>query len=239
MAEHNTTAAQDRVAVVTGASRGLGLATAKELATRGYRVVVTARTQEKADAAIEGLEGSVYARALDVEDDASVSAFFGWLDETLGRLDVLVNNAGAIYESREDSNPVKIPADLLARAFQTNTLGAYRMMQGALPRMEKGAYGRIVNVSSGMGGLNEMGGGYPAYRATKAALNALTRVFHHEARGAAKINAVCPGWVRTEMGGPRATRSLEEGIAGIIWAATLPDDGPSGGFFRDGEPLAW
>ena len=114
-----------------------------------------------------------------------------------------------------------------------------RTMHRAVTLMERGNYGRIVNVSSGMGALNEMGSGWPAYRVSKTALNALTRIADQESSPAIKVNAVCPGWVRTDMGGPSATRSVQKGVEGIIWAATLDDDGPSGGFFRDGMPIEW
>ena len=112
-------------------------------------------------------------------------------------------------------------------------------MRALVPKMNAAGYGRVVNVSSGMGGVADMGGGYTAYRASKAALNAITRVFAHEARGDVKVNAVCPGWVRTDMGGPNANRAIDEGIAGIVWAATLPADGPHNGFFRDGVAVDW
>lgn len=231
---------QDRIAVVTGANRGLGFATASELGRRGYHVIVTARRAGNArDAAVAlGGEGTFYPAELDVSSDESVDALFDRLDREHGRIDVLVNNAGTMFEPR-GASVADIPASLLARAFDNNTLSAYRMCQKAVPRMNRAGFGRIVNVSSGMGGLTEMGAGHPAYRASKAALNVVTRVFAHEVEGDVKINSVCPGWVRTDMGGPNATRSIDEGIRGIVWAATLPPDGPSGGFFRDAEAIAW
>jgi NAD(P)-dependent dehydrogenase (short-subunit alcohol dehydrogenase family) len=150
-----------------------------------------------------------------------------------------VNNAGAIFEPKGARGTAEVEPAVLTHAFETNTLGAYRLMRLCLPRMNQAGYGRVVNVSSGMGGITEMGGGSPAYRVSKAALNALTRIFHAEARGNVKVNSVCPGWVQTDMGGRSATRTIEQGVAGIVWAATLPDDGPSGGFFRDGKPIAF
>lgn len=235
-----------QVAVVTGANRGLGYGTAGELARRGFAVVLTARTAQRAEDAAAALAAqgvSVTPRELDVSSDDSVGAFFDWLQATYGRIDVLVNNAGAIFErahaGRWDVGALEVPADVVAEAFQTNTLGAYRMMLHALPMMNAAGYGRIVNVSTGMGGVTQMGGGYPAYRMSKAALNAATRVFAHEARGDVKVNAVCPGWVKTDMGGAGATRDLDEGVASIVWAATLGSDGPNNGFFRDGKPIAW
>lgn len=237
---------EQKIAVVTGGNRGLGLGTVEALAKQGYKVILTARSQQKAGQAAAPLQAKgldVMGRELDVSSDKSVDEFFHWLHNEFGRIDVLVNNAGAVFE-REVSNDWsvgcgEIGANVLAKAFNTNTLGAYRTIRKALPMMQKAGYGRIVNISSGMGGLTEMGGGSPAYRISKTALNAVTRVFHNEAGPAVKINSVCPGWVRTDMGGANATRSIEEGIAGIIWAATLPDGGPSGGFFRDGQPIAW
>ena len=155
---------------------------------------------------------------------------------------MLVNNAGAMFErtgDKWDVGVLDVPADVVGTAYNTNTLGAYRMMLHALPMMNEAEYGRIVNVSSGMGAVGDMGGGYPAYRLSKAALNAASRVFAHEARGNVKVNCVCPGWVKTDMGGTGATRELDEGVSGIVWAATLPENGPSNGFFRDGEAIDW
>ncbi len=232
-----------RIAVVTGGNRGLGLGTCRALARAGDRVVLTARSVEDAVEAAEALHGeglpAVHPAQLDVTREDSVQAFFGFLKAELDdRIDVLVNNAGAIFEA-SGADTLDVPTDTLQQAFDTNTLGAHRMLLGALPRMNRQGYGRVVNVSSGMGGLAEMGERWPAYRVSKAALNALTRVFHHAAKDDVKVNSVCPGWVRTALGGPNANRSVEEGVHGIVWAATLPPDGPSGGFFRDGEPIAW
>jgi NAD(P)-dependent dehydrogenase (short-subunit alcohol dehydrogenase family) len=230
------------IAIVTGANRGLGLATCRELARRGHKVVLTARNGEDAESAAAALRGEgldVMAARLDVSSDRSVADFDRHVVRKLERVDVLVNNAGAIFEPKGARGTGEVEPAVLTAAFETNTLGAYRLTRMLLPRMNQAGYGRVVNVSSGMGGITEMGGGSPAYRVSKAALNALTRIFHAEARGDVKVNSVCPGWVQTDMGGRSATRTLEEGVAGIVWAATLPADGPSGGFFRDGKPIAF
>jgi NAD(P)-dependent dehydrogenase (short-subunit alcohol dehydrogenase family) len=165
------------------------------------------------------------------------------LEQAYGRIDVLVNNAGIFPEGSDPAiakNPsvLTVPPEMVLQAFEANTLGPYRLCQALVPLLKDG--GRIVNVSSGMGELTDMQGQYPAYRMSKTALNALTRILSQELAGRGiKVNSVCPGWVRTEMGGANATRGIPEGIQGIVWAATLPDDGPSGGFFRDGKPLPW
>lgn len=235
-----------RVAVVTGARRGLGYEVARVLAERGYRVVLTARTLKKAQPPAARLSadcGHVVAAALDVGSDASVGELFSWIDSTFGRIDVLVNNAGTIFESElgraSSLSTLDVPAELVLRSIDNNAIGAYRTSVPALRRMNRARYGRIVNVSSGMGALSDMGSGFPAYRISKTALHGVTRVLSHECAANVKLNAVCPGWVRTEMGGQAAERSIAEGAQGIVWAALLPDDGPSGGFFRDGEPIDW
>jgi NAD(P)-dependent dehydrogenase (short-subunit alcohol dehydrogenase family) len=235
-----------RTALVTGANRGLGLETARQLARLGYRVLLAARDLGKAEAAArrlreEGLD--VLPFELDVSSDASCTRL-----AEIGAVDALVNNAGVMLES--DENPLAagllsqsaldVAPGLLRETLETNTLGAYRVIQALAPGMRERGYGRIVNVSSGLGQLNDMGGGYPAYRVSKTALNALTRIFAAELGGTGvHVNSVCPGWVKTDMGGPGARLSPEEGVRTIVWAATLPDDGPTGGFFRNLNPIPW
>ncbi|MCO4770408.1 MAG: SDR family NAD(P)-dependent oxidoreductase [Deltaproteobacteria bacterium] len=232
------------VVLITGARRGLGRAAATALARQGYSVVLTARRVVDARAAAlevaEEAPGSVVvAEKLDVTqgDDARRVAEF--VMERFGRLDVVINNAGTILEDRSAPDALGADPDLVLRSFENNALGALRVAQAMAPLL-RAQGGNIVNVSSGMGGLSDMDGGYAGYRVSKTALNAITRILHAELNmDGVRVNSVCPGWVRTELGGPGATRSLEEGVAGIVWAATLDSDGPSGGFFRDGVEIAW
>ena len=235
-----------RIALVSGANRGLGFETARQLARCGYRVVLAARDLDKAEIAAGTLRREqldVLPHQLDVASDESCARL-----SQLGTVDVIVNNAAVIVES--DENPLaagafsrsalEVAPSLLREAFETNTLGAYRVMQALAPGMRDRGYGRIVNVSSGLGQLNEMLGGYPAYRVSKAGLNALTRIFASELRDAGVlVNSVCPGWAKTDMGGSHAQLEPEEAVATIVWAATLPDGGPTGGFFRLEQPIPW
>jgi NAD(P)-dependent dehydrogenase (short-subunit alcohol dehydrogenase family) len=159
-----------------------------------------------------------------------------------GRIDVLVNNAGILKEGQtpEESKVLEVSAELVFETYDANTVGPLRMIQAVVPIMLKGGYGRVVNISSGAGQLSDMQAGYPAYRMSKSALNALTRITAAELGPTPiKVNAMCPGWVRTDMGGPNATRSVEQGAETAVWLATLPDTGPTGGFFRDKAPIAW
>jgi NAD(P)-dependent dehydrogenase (short-subunit alcohol dehydrogenase family) len=232
------------IAIVTGAYRGLGLETCRQLAAAGHLVVLTARRAAEGQAAADKLGAAghqVQFHALDVTDAEAVAAFATDLKTRYGRIDCLVNNAG-IFPDPSPGDPASsiLAADLdtIRRGFETNTLAALRLCQHLIPLMQ--GRGRVVNVSSGMGQLSDMNGCCPGYRLSKTALNAVTRILADELQQTGiKINSVCPGWVRTEMGGPSATRSVEEGARGIVWAATLPDDGPSGGFFRDGQPIPW
>jgi NAD(P)-dependent dehydrogenase (short-subunit alcohol dehydrogenase family) len=222
-----------RVVLVTGANRGIGLEVCRQLADRGWVVVLGARDREKGERAARGLPGDVRAIQLDVADPDSVRAAAAGLD----RLDALVNNAAILYDTWQRG----VDADLeqVRAALDTNLLGAWRVTQAVLPLLRRSPAGRIVNVSSGAGALNDMGGGTPAYRTSKAALNALTRILASELRGERiLVNAVCPGWVATDMGGAGG-RPVSEGAAGIVWAVELPDNGPTSGFFRDGRPIAW
>jgi NAD(P)-dependent dehydrogenase (short-subunit alcohol dehydrogenase family) len=220
-------------AVVTGANRGIGLEVGRQLAADGFDVILGSRDLHKGVRAAEGLGPKVEARQLDVADPDSVAAFA----EGIEGLDVLVNNAAGYYDTWQSG--VDADLDEVRDAFETNVLGAWRVTQACLPLLRRSPSARIVNVSSGGGQLSDMGGATPAYRVTKTALNALTRILASELRSEGiLVNSVCPGWVATDMGGPGG-RPVEQGAASVIWAVRLPDDGPTGGFFRDGRRLDW
>jgi len=231
----------ERVALVTGANRGLGLETSRRLAAEGYRVLMACRDEASGRVAAQSLEGlteRLEVVALDITDRASVDALVDHVETTYGRLDVLVNNAGIMPDRGQSF--FETGPEVVRRCFETNTLGAFHMCQAFVPMMRAQDFGRVVNVSTGMAQLSSMNGGAVAYRMSKAALHALTRVVHDETRGTyVKVNAVCPGWVQTDLGGQGATRTIEEGVDGIFWLATLRNDGPSGGFFRDCKQLDW
>ncbi len=225
------------IAVITGASRGLGLEVAHALAEQGHMPILTGRDEAALKQAASSLPGMVRTAVLDVASDASVSAFFADLEGWEGRIDILVNSAGRLYDGRPDG--MNSTADEILEAINNNAIGAWRMMQRAIPMMNAQGYGRIVNVSSAMGALDSLGPNTVPYRASKAALNALTLIAAPTCRRGVKLNAVHPGWVRTNMGGSGAPRTVEEGARGILWAATLPDDGPHAGFFHDGKRIDW
>jgi NAD(P)-dependent dehydrogenase (short-subunit alcohol dehydrogenase family) len=226
-----------RIAVVTGANRGIGFEICRQLAKAGMHVVLAARDEAKGKAAAK--KRGVESRKLDVNSDASVKAFARWLADTHGRCDVLVNNAGVLLDPRS-TRVLDSKIETYRDTLETNLLGPLRMIQAIVPIMKKRGYGRIVNMSSGQGQLSDMGVGTPAYRVSKTALNALTRTTAADLQGSGiLINAMCPGWVRTDMGGDSAPRSVEQGADTAVWLATLPDNGPSGGYFRDRKPLAW
>jgi NAD(P)-dependent dehydrogenase (short-subunit alcohol dehydrogenase family) len=225
------------VALVTGGNRGIGLEVARQLAGLGHRVYLGSRSPEAGERAAAGLAGEVRAIQLDVTDATSVDAAVGTIRAEQGVLDALVNNAAILYDTWQTA--VDPDFTVVEEALATNTFGAWRLTIAALPLLRASDHPRIVNVSSGAGALTDMGGGTPAYRLSKAGLNALTRMLSAElARERVLVNAVCPGWVATDMGGSGG-RPVPEGAAGVVWAATLPDDGPTGGFFRDRRPIPW
>jgi NAD(P)-dependent dehydrogenase (short-subunit alcohol dehydrogenase family) len=236
---------KERIALVTGANRGLGLETSRKLALQGIRVILTSRDTAKGEAALQVLQAEglpAEYQPLDVADSAGVGLLAETIEARHGHLDILVNNAGVFTDSQDPGGASVLTAgvDSIQRAFDTNTLGPLRLCQALVPLMRRNGYGRIVNVASGMGQLAEMNGGYPAYRLSKTALNALTRILSDELAGTGiLVNSVCPGWVRTDMGGPSATRGIEEGVGTIVWLATLPEGSPSGLFFRDRQPIPW
>jgi NAD(P)-dependent dehydrogenase (short-subunit alcohol dehydrogenase family) len=228
------------VAVVTGANRGIGREVVRQLAESGYLVVLGARDAQRGRAAADDLGGGaagIVARQLDVADDASVRAAADWVGDAFGRCDALVNNAAIEYDT--DARATSADLDRVHRAMETNLYGAWRCALAFLPLLRRSPHPRLVNVSSGGGSISSMGAGTPAYSVSKAALNALTRILAAELRGdGVLVNAVCPGWVETDMGGPGG-RPVADGAASVTWAVRLGDDGPTGGFFRDGRPVEW
>jgi NAD(P)-dependent dehydrogenase (short-subunit alcohol dehydrogenase family) len=226
-----------RIAVVTGGNRGIGLEICRQLAQAGMHVILTARDEAKGKAAAKKL--GVESHQLDVDSDESVKAFARWIKDTHGRCDVLVNNAGVMLDPR-GSRVLDSKIETYRDTLETNLIGPLRMIQAIVPLMRKQGYGRIVNMSSGQGQLTEMGVGTPAYRVSKTALNALTRTTAADLHGSGiLVNAMCPGWVRTDMGGSGAPRSVEQGADTALWLATLPEKGPSGGYFRDRKQIPW
>lgn len=231
-----------RVAVVTGGNRGIGYEICRQLAARGVHVVLAARDAAKGQEAASRLAadgGHVESHVLDVADAASVDRFAAWLRRRHGGADILVNNAGVLVDGRSAS-VLDVDPQVFRDTLETNFFGPLRLCQALVPHMVEQGYGRVVNLSSGLGQLADMGDGTPAYRTSKAALNALTRMVAAATRGrGVLVNSMCPGWVRTDMGGPNATRSVEQGADTAVWLATLPTRGPTGRFFRDRTEIPW
>ncbi|MBT2144066.1 MULTISPECIES: SDR family oxidoreductase [unclassified Rhodanobacter] len=229
-----------RVALVSGANRGLGFEVARQLSERGMTVLLGARDLDKglhAARQLAGAPGEVIAVELDVTRQDQVDTLARWIEITYGRLDVLVNNAGGHYDhDAHASNADLAPA---IDAMQTHLFGTWRLCSALLPLMRRHGYGRIVNVSSGCGASASTSSHCVAYRTSKSALNAYTRTLAAELDGSGiVVNAVCPGWVATELGGPGG-RPIAAGAAGIVWAASLPAPAPTGRFFRDGQVIPW
>jgi NAD(P)-dependent dehydrogenase (short-subunit alcohol dehydrogenase family) len=225
------------VSVVTGANRGIGLETCRQLAALGHRVVLTARDPAKAQAAARQIGPEVHPARLDVTDPDSAAALADELRDRYGVVDVLVNNAAIHYDTWQ--RPAGADLTVAREAVETNLFGPWQLVQALLPLLRASEHGRIVNVSSSSGALDGLGARTPAYSVSKLALNGLTKMLAADlAPDRILVNSVCPGWVATDMGGSGG-RPVAEGAAGLVWAATLPDDGPTGGFFRDQVAIPW
>ena len=227
---------------MSGANRGIGYEICRQLARQGITVVLTSRSAAKGRAAVktlaeEGLE--VDHHPLDVTNAVGIRALSGYVAKRYGRLDILVNNAGVLLDPH-GSRIADARPPIWRETLDTNLFGPLQLTQALLPLMRKHAYGRIVNISSGLGQLAAMGSGTPAYRVSKTALNALTATLAAELAGTGiLVNAACPGWVRTAMGGSGAPLSVEEGADTPVWLATLPDGGPTGGYFKERKRIPW
>jgi len=225
------------VSIVTGGNRGIGLEVCRQLAELGHTVVLGSRDLEKGARAAADLNGDITVCQLDVSDSDSVDRAAAWVRDRFGAADVLVNNAAILYDTA--NRALTVDLEVVREGLETNVFGAWRMVQAFLPLLRRSDHGRIVNVSSEAGSLASMGGGAPTYKVSRAGLNALTRLLAAELRrDGVLVNSICPGWVATDMGGPGG-RPVSEGAASVVWAVTLPDDGPTGGFFRDGRPVPW
>jgi len=228
------------IALVTGANRGLGFETCRQLAQLGLTVILSARDLTKGEVAAKqlierGLDVIFYE--LDVLNQSHMNRIIRQIEQRFGRLDVLVNNAAILYDTWQSA--VNAELEIVNQALASNLFGPWKLSQLCIPLMKRNNYGRIVNVSSGAGSLHYMGSGSPAYSVSKAALNAFSRILAADLHGTGiLVNSIDPGWVATDMGG-RGGRPVEDGAKGIVWAATLPDNGPSGGFFFDGKHAPW
>jgi NAD(P)-dependent dehydrogenase (short-subunit alcohol dehydrogenase family) len=228
------------VAIVTGGNRGIGHEICKELSKAGCNVVLTSRNEEEGRRAVAKLHqyDNVAYRRLDVTDSKDIASLRDWILKTYGRVDILINNAGVYLD--EGVSVFDVDENLMQDTIAVNFYGAFHMCRAFVPIMRQNGYGRIVNVSSGYGAMSEMGGYVAAYRISKAALNALTLIMANELRnGNIKVNAVCPGWVRTDMGGGMAPISSEAAAKDIVHFALVDAKGPTGGFFRHKKPIQW
>jgi NAD(P)-dependent dehydrogenase (short-subunit alcohol dehydrogenase family) len=230
---------KNKIVLVTGANKGMGFATCEKLAAQGHHVIMVGRNETELKRAFEKLLNKKYSLdffVADISQKVSTDNLINFVIEKYKYVDVLINNAG-VYSLENIFTSDEL---ILENTMNTNTFGPHRLMKKIIPLMLKNGYGRIVNVSSGLGALEGASANYFSYSLSKSSLNMLTLLYAQEVQGTdVKINAVCPGWVKTDMGGSGAPRSIEEGIKGIIWAATLDQKGPNGGFFRDGKKINW
>ena len=244
-----------KIALITGANKGLGLACVQLLSKKGYTTILTARNAKKGATSLKQLkkEGykNIFFEELDVTKEKNIEKAVQNILKAHKRIDILINNAGIFLDEGDGIKDMpytieNIPLNTIKKTMETNLYGPILLTQRILPLMKKQNFGRIVNVSSGMGQMTTeanprySGGGFPSYRISKTALNAFTRNLSFEVKKQnILVNSVCPGWCRTDMGGKEATRSPEEGAEGIIWVATLPNNGPSGKLFRDKKEIPW
>lgn len=235
MEKHN------KVALVTGGNRGIGYELVRQLAMDGFKVILTSRNSETGHEAVQRLKDShldVSYVVMDISNEARILKAAATVSEQYGRLDVLINNAGIYLDKNQKL--VNMDPSILEKTLVTNFFGAYHVIRSFMPLMEQQSYGRIINVSSEYGAMSEMSSsGVGAYKLSKLILNGLTQLIAAESESDIKINAVDPGWVSSDMGGPSAPRTPEQAARSILWLATIGPEGPSGGFFKDGKQIAW
>ena len=228
------------VAIITGGNRGIGYEICKELARIGCNVVLTSRNEEDGRRAVAklGSHNNIVFHRLDVANSKDIASLRDWIMTTYRRVDILINNAGVYLD--EGVSVFDVDEKTMQDTLDVNFYGAFHMCRAFVPIMRKNGYGRIVNVSSGYGAMSEMGGSVAAYRISKVALNALTLIMAGELKnGNIKINAVCPGWVHTDIGGSMAPVSPEAAAKDIVYFAMIDAKGPTGGFFRYKKHIQW
>jgi NAD(P)-dependent dehydrogenase (short-subunit alcohol dehydrogenase family) len=228
------------VIVVTGGNRGIGFEICRQLASRGAQVVLTARQPEAGQAAASRLASQKPAaqfHPLNVTEPESIAALRDFLEHTFGHLDVLINNAGIITD--EEASGLEVKLATVRATLETNTLAPLHLAQILAPLLKLSSAGRIVNMSSGMGALSDMEGDHAAYRISKAALNAVTGILAAELRGAVAVNSMCPGWVKTDMGGANAERDVSQGADTAVWLALDAPQDLTGKFLRDRKVIPW
>lgn len=229
-----------KIALVTGSNRGIGKEIVKQLADMGHDVYLTARDEMKTIMIFEELKNkypNILFQQLDVTNARSVEKCRKSVEKECGRLDILINNAGIMDK---EGSALETDMKTIEEVIKTNTIGAMRMCQAFVPLMKKHNYGRIVNMSSKLGRLSTMETGNPGYRVSKAGLNAITRIIAEEVKdNNILVNAMCPGWTKTEMGGNKAPRSVKKAAETAIWLATMRDGGGSGNFYHDKKKIAW
>lgn len=236
MPKNSMTNTGTHIALVTGANRGIGLAIVAGLAKHpDLKVLLGSRNLHEGEKAAEGIKGSVAAVELDLSDQARLKKHYAAIVAAHGEVDILINNAGVL----EEGNLLEVTDEKFQSSLRVNLLAAFDLIRLAAPGMVERGYGRIVNVSSGWGSFAEGLTGPAAYSVSKAALNALTLSLAKDLPNNVKVNSMSPGWVRTRMGGEGASLSPEEGADTAIWLATLPENGPSGGFFRERKRIEW
>ena len=245
-----TTKHDKKVALVTGANKGIGFEIGRQLGKLGLTVVLAARDEAKANAAADRLRGEgldAHGVVLDVTEPATAEAAARWLDERFGRLDVLVNNAGINHEFGENTRPSQLDLGTLKATYETNVFGAFAVIKAMLPLLRKSASARIINQSSTLGSLgilSDPGGAWYgvntlAYNSSKSALNGLTLAFAKDLAGdRISVNSTCPGWVKTDMGSDAAPRTVEQGAAIAVKLATM-DDPPTGKYLDDDGEIPW
>lgn len=220
--------------IVTGGNRGIGKEICRQLVALGHDVVLTARSVEKGEDA--ALKVGAKFRPLDVSNKESILEFVHRYKEEVGEVDVLINNAAILIDS--GVNVSNIDLEVVEQTIETNVYGPWMLIQELLPLLEKSSDGRIINISSGMGAIDGLSGDHPAYRISKTALNALTFMTDAQVGYKVKVNAMCPGWVQTDMGGSGASRPVEKGAETAVWLATA-DKIPRGKFLRDKQVIEW